>query len=72
MAAQNKNHEEYKNLKGGNAEGHYHLTKAQYLKFRELIGLKGDPPVITEGQVITLQAMIEMSPYEVRGENCRI
>ncbi|MBQ6909565.1 MAG: hypothetical protein IJP88_12625 [Synergistaceae bacterium] len=71
------NHENYSSLKGGNSNGHYHLNKSQWTKLRELLGFpaepeKSYPPSITYGQVITIEAGVAMTPYEVWGENVRI
>ena len=81
MATQN-NHENYNNLMGGNSNGHYHLTKSQYSKLRELLGFpaithteepeESYPPSITYGQVINIEVGVAMTPYAVWGENVRM
>ena len=62
-------HEKLRGLLGGNENGHYHLTKEQLRRLREL--LDPYPPEIYSGQEVPTTANEEMTPYEVQGENVR-
>ena len=63
-------HEKLSNLLGGDATGHYHLTREELEKLIELLG-ESYPPEIMSGQVIEIFAGEELTSYEIRGENVR-
>ena len=63
-------HEQLNGLLGGEADGHYHLSREQLEWLVEQMSEKY-PPVILSGQVINVVASELMLPYEVQGEDVR-
>ena len=63
-------HEILRSLYGGNENGHYHLTLEELEWLREQMNEKY-PPLIAEGQELTITDSEEMTAYEVLGENVK-
>ena len=65
-----EDHENLKNLLGGNSEGHYHMTKEQYDWLVAQMSEKF-PPKIADNQNVDTIRNQAMNPYKIQGENVR-
>lgn len=63
-----EHHEELSGLLGGDARGHYHLTRREYDGVKDMLKW---PPEIESGQEVRVTAGEEMTSYEVKGTNVR-